>query len=38
MNDSELTIENLFLQPLQKPFSYNLKLGDNEAFTAENVF
>lgn len=38
MNGSELTIENLFLQPLQKPFSYNLQLGDNEACTAENVF
>ena len=26
----ELTIEKLFTQPIQKPFSYDLKLGQNE--------
>ena len=34
----ELTIEKLFTQPIQKPFSYDLKLGQNEEQTHENTF
>ena len=34
----ELTIEKLFAQPIQKPFSYDLKLGVNENQTNENAF
>ena len=34
----ELTIEKLFTQPIQKPFSYDLKLGQNEEQTQENAF
>lgn len=34
----ELTVEKLFSQPIQKPFSYNLKLGDDEKQTQENAF
>lgn len=34
----ELTIEKLFAQPIQKPFSYDLKLGVDEKQNNENVF
>lgn len=34
----ELTIEKLFTQPIQKPFSYDLKLGVDEKQTDENAF
>lgn len=34
----ELTIEKLFTQPIQKPFSYDLKLGQKEEQTQENAF
>ena len=33
----ELTIEKLFTQPIQKPFSYDLKLGQKEEQTQESA-